>query len=55
MPIWVSVDKILCSIHTTTYSAECYQQTPKLACNSEGTDELPDDGTQLSKHVGAAK
>jgi hypothetical protein len=26
-----------------------------LACNSEGTDELPEDGTQLLKHVGAAK
>jgi hypothetical protein len=28
---------------------------PKSACNSEGTDELPEDGTQLPKHVGAAK
>jgi hypothetical protein len=28
---------------------------PKLACNSEGTDELPDDGTQLPKQVGATK
>jgi hypothetical protein len=26
-----------------------------LACNSEGTDELLEDGTQLPKHVGAAK
>jgi hypothetical protein len=31
------------------------KQNPKLACNSEGTDELPEDGTQLPKHVGAAK
>jgi hypothetical protein len=30
-------------------------QKSKLACNSEGTDELPEDGTQLPKHVGAAK
>jgi hypothetical protein len=30
-------------------------QTPKLACNSEGTGELPKDGTQLPEHVGAAK
>jgi hypothetical protein len=30
-------------------------QKAKLACNSEGTDELPEDGTQLPKHVGAAK
>jgi hypothetical protein len=30
-------------------------QNPKLACNSEGTEELPEDGTQLPKHVGAAK
>jgi hypothetical protein len=28
---------------------------PTLACNSEGTDELPEDGTQSPKHVGAAK
>jgi hypothetical protein len=30
-------------------------QKSKLACNSEGTDELPEDGTRLPKHVGAAK
>jgi hypothetical protein len=26
-----------------------------LACNSEGTEKLPEDGTQLLKHVAAAK
>jgi hypothetical protein len=26
-----------------------------LACNSAGIDELPEDGTQLPKHVGIAK
>jgi hypothetical protein len=26
-----------------------------LECNSQGTDELPEDETQLPKHVGAAK
>jgi hypothetical protein len=26
-----------------------------LAYNTEGTEELPEDGTQLPKHVGAAK
>jgi hypothetical protein len=26
----------------------------KLVCNSEGTDELSEDGTQLPKRVGAA-
>jgi hypothetical protein len=31
------------------------QPKPKLACNSEDTEELPEDGTQLPKHVGAAK
>jgi hypothetical protein len=31
------------------------RKKPKLACNSEGTDELPEDGTQLLEHVGAAK
>jgi hypothetical protein len=36
-------------IHTTTYCTGFYQAKPKLACNSEGTDELPDDSTQLPK------
>jgi hypothetical protein len=26
-----------------------------MACNSEGTDELPDNGTQLPKYVAAVK
>jgi hypothetical protein len=43
------------NIHTTTYYTEFYQPKPKLACNSEGTDELLEDGTQSPKHVGAAK
>jgi hypothetical protein len=43
------------SIHTTTHYTEFYQLKPKLACNSEGTDELPEHGTQLPKHVEAAK
>jgi hypothetical protein len=30
-------------------------QNPTFSCKSEGTDELPEDGTQLPKHVGAAK
>jgi hypothetical protein len=30
-------------------------QKLKLVCNSEGTDEPPEDGTQLPKHVAAAK
>jgi hypothetical protein len=55
MPIWVLVDKILWSIHTTTYYTEFYQTNPKLVFNSECTDELPGDGTYLPKHVGAAK
>jgi hypothetical protein len=38
--------------HTTQ---NCINQKPKLACNSEGTDELPENGTQLPKHVGTAK
>jgi hypothetical protein len=38
--------------YTTT---EFFQPKPKLACNSQGTDELPENGTQLPKHVGAAK
>jgi hypothetical protein len=43
------------NIHTTTYYTEFYQPKPKLTCNSEGTDELPEDGTQLPKHIRAAK
>jgi hypothetical protein len=43
------------NIHTTTYYTELYQPESKLACNSEGTDELAEDGTQLPKHVAAAK
>jgi hypothetical protein len=27
----------------------------KLLCNPEGTGEFPEDGTQLPKHVAAAK
>jgi hypothetical protein len=75
MPIWVLVDKIMCSmwlcvyyvaawcvsicrplhsIHTITQYTELYQPKLKLACNSEVTDELPDDGTQLPKHAGTA-
>jgi hypothetical protein len=69
IPIWVLVDRILCSVwlcvrylaawcvyaHTTTYYTEFYQPKAKLAFNSESTDELPEDGTQLPKHVGASK
>jgi hypothetical protein len=40
--------------HNTHYT-ELYQQNSKLACNSEGTDKFPEDGTQLPKRVGAAK
>jgi hypothetical protein len=43
------------NIHTTTYYTEFYQLKPKLACNSENAEELPEDGTQLPKHAGAAK
>jgi hypothetical protein len=44
-------------VHKTTYEyyTEFYQTKPKVACNSEGTDELPEDGTWLPKHEGADK
>jgi hypothetical protein len=42
-------------MYTTTCYIEFYQPKPKLACDSEGTDELSDNVTQLPKHVGAAK
>jgi hypothetical protein len=42
--------------HTQPHTTQNFiNQKPKLACNSEGTEELPQDGTQLPKHVGAAK
>jgi hypothetical protein len=37
------------------YVAAWCVSTPKLVCNSEGTDRLPEDGTQLPKHVRTAK
>jgi hypothetical protein len=43
-------------IYTQPHTTQNFiNQKPKLACNSEGTDQLPDGGTQLPKHVGAAK
>jgi hypothetical protein len=43
-------------IYTKPHTTQNFiNQKPKLACNSEGTDELPEDGTQLPKHVGTAK
>jgi hypothetical protein len=41
--------------HTATDYTEFYQPKPKVACNTGGTDVLPEDGTQLAKHVEAAK
>jgi hypothetical protein len=38
--------------HTTQ---NVINQNSKLACNLEGTDQLPEDGTQLPKHVGTAE
>jgi hypothetical protein len=67
MPIWVLVDKILCSVWLCVYCVASWcvlicrlirTRTPysiqTTTCNSEGTDQLPKDGTQLLKH-GAAK
>jgi hypothetical protein len=43
-------------IHTQPHTTQSFiYQKSKLACNTEGTDELPEDCTQLPKHVGAAK
>jgi hypothetical protein len=42
-------------VHTQPHTTQnVINQKPKLVCNSEGTGELPEDGTQLPKHVGAA-
>jgi hypothetical protein len=43
-------------IYTQPHTAQNFiNQKSKLAYNSEGTDEAPEDGTQLPTHVGAAK
>jgi hypothetical protein len=43
-------------IYTQPHNTQNFiNQNPKLACNSEGKDELPEDGTQLPKPVVAAK
>jgi hypothetical protein len=41
--------------HITTYNAEFINNCIRFACNSAGTEELPDDDTHVSKHVGAAE
>jgi hypothetical protein len=41
--------------HTTVTTHNFIIQKSNLACNSEGTDEFPDDGAQLLKQVEAAK
>jgi hypothetical protein len=42
--------------HTKPHTKQNFiNHKPKLACNSEGADELSEDGTQLPKHVEAAK
>jgi hypothetical protein len=41
--------------YTEPHNTQFYQPKPKLTCNSEGTYQLPEDGTQLPKHVEAAK
>jgi hypothetical protein len=46
----------LCVCYVAAHTAQNFiNKKSKLACNSVGTDELPEDGTQLPKHVGAAK
>jgi hypothetical protein len=45
-----------CNTHTQPHTARNFiNKNPKLACSSEGTGELPEDGTRLPKHVGTAK
>jgi hypothetical protein len=43
------------NLHITHTTQNFINQKLKLACNSEGRDELLEDGTQVPKHVGAAK
>jgi hypothetical protein len=41
--------------HHIIYTQNFINQKPKLACTSEDTYDIPEDGTQLAKPVGAAK
>jgi hypothetical protein len=43
------IDKILCSMWLCVYYVAAW-----CVSHSEGTDDLPEDGTQLPKHVRAA-
>jgi hypothetical protein len=46
----------MCVYYVTAHTTQNFiNKKFKLACNAEGTDELPEDGTHLPKHVGAAK
>jgi hypothetical protein len=50
---WLIEFCVSCScVYTHVYTQP---HTTHVVRNSEGTDELPEDGTQLPKHVGAAK
>jgi hypothetical protein len=43
-------------IYTQSHTTQNFiNQKQKFTCNSEGTDELPEDSILLPKHVGAAK
>jgi hypothetical protein len=56
LPIWVFWLIKLCVVCGCVYTTQNFiNQKPKLAFKSEGTDELPENGRQLPKHVGAAK
>jgi hypothetical protein len=42
--------------YTQPHTAQNFiNHRPKLACNSAGTEELPEDGTHVPKHVGATE
>jgi hypothetical protein len=44
------------TIHTQPRNTQNFiNHRPKSACNSAGTEQLPEDGTQLPKYVGAAE
>jgi hypothetical protein len=58
--MWLRVYYVVTPDHHILYAQphtiqNFINQKPKLACNSECTDDLPEDGTQLPKHIRAEK
>jgi hypothetical protein len=54
--MWICNKIINNTINTQPRTTQNFiNHRPKSACNSAGTEELPEDGTQVPKHVGATE